>query len=155
MISPASGWMSDNRRISSPVSWQHCPLSGADIGDPGTCLYLSHLTSQHSPLLTDPSKNKWVYGGNVLVDPVGFPQHRQVAASLTGADRRDRSHRRARSKCHHWSRCEDRPWCAFAALRHPFQRRCSRPRLDCQFHRWMEQQRRTMGKSHDCSLNIS
>ena len=36
----------------------------------GTCLYLSHLTSQHSPLLTDPSKNKWVYGGNVLVDPV-------------------------------------------------------------------------------------
>lgn len=37
---------------------------------PGTCLYLSHLTSTHSPLLTDPSKNKWVYGGNVLVDEV-------------------------------------------------------------------------------------
>ena len=40
----------------------------------GTCLYLSHLTSQHSPLITDPSKNKWVYGGNVLVDPVGSRQ---------------------------------------------------------------------------------
>ncbi|GFZ47984.1 Mannose-1-phosphate guanyltransferase [Saitozyma sp. JCM 24511] len=45
-----------------------------DVGQPkdfltGTCLYLSHLTSQHSPLLTDPTKNKWVYGGNVLVDP--------------------------------------------------------------------------------------
>lgn len=37
---------------------------------PGTCLYLSHLTATHSPLLTDPSKNKWVYGGNVLVDEV-------------------------------------------------------------------------------------
>lgn len=36
----------------------------------GTCLYLSHLTSLHSPLLSDPTKNKWVYGGNVLVDPV-------------------------------------------------------------------------------------
>lgn len=46
-----------------------------DVGQPkdflaGTCLYLSHLTSQHSPLLTDPSQNKWVYGGNVMVDPV-------------------------------------------------------------------------------------
>ncbi|WWC65236.1 mannose-1-phosphate guanyltransferase [Kwoniella dejecticola CBS 10117] len=45
-----------------------------DVGQPkdylsGTCLYLSHLTSTHSPLLTDPKKNKWVYGGNVLVDP--------------------------------------------------------------------------------------
>ncbi|CAD6572374.1 MAG: hypothetical protein TREMPRED_000509 [Tremellales sp. Tagirdzhanova-0007] len=45
-----------------------------DIGQPkdfltGTCLYLSHLTSQHSVLLSDPSKNKWVHGGNVLVDP--------------------------------------------------------------------------------------
>jgi mannose-1-phosphate guanylyltransferase len=38
----------------------------------GTCLYLSHLTATHSPLLTDPAKNKWVYGGNVLVDPVSF-----------------------------------------------------------------------------------
>ncbi|OCF54660.1 mannose-1-phosphate guanyltransferase [Kwoniella mangroviensis CBS 10435] len=45
-----------------------------DVGQPkdylsGTCLYLSHLTSTHSPLLTDPKQNKWVYGGNVLVDP--------------------------------------------------------------------------------------
>ncbi|WRT70755.1 mannose-1-phosphate guanyltransferase [Kwoniella shivajii] len=45
-----------------------------DVGQPkdylsGTCLYLSHLTAQHSPLLTDPKQNKWVYGGNVLVDP--------------------------------------------------------------------------------------
>ncbi|RSH81134.1 mannose-1-phosphate guanyltransferase [Apiotrichum porosum] len=45
-----------------------------DVGQPkdflsGTCLYLSHLTSQHSPLLTDPAQNKWVYGGNVMVDP--------------------------------------------------------------------------------------
>lgn len=46
-----------------------------DVGQPkdyisGTCLYLSHLTSQKSPLLADPAQNKWVYGGNVLVDPV-------------------------------------------------------------------------------------
>ncbi|WVO17320.1 mannose-1-phosphate guanyltransferase [Cryptococcus depauperatus] len=45
-----------------------------DVGQPkdflaGSWLYLSHLTSQHSRLLTDPSQNKWVYGGNVLVDP--------------------------------------------------------------------------------------
>lgn len=45
-----------------------------DVGQPkdylsGTCLYLSHLTATHSPLLTDPTKNRWVYGGNVLVDP--------------------------------------------------------------------------------------
>ncbi|WVR08652.1 mannose-1-phosphate guanyltransferase [Kwoniella sp. DSM 27419] len=45
-----------------------------DVGQPkdylsGTCLYLSHLTATHSPLLTDPKQNKWVYGGNVLVDP--------------------------------------------------------------------------------------
>lgn len=45
----------------------------------GTCLYLSHLTAQHSPLLSDPSKNKWVYGGNVLVDPVSHPL---VASSI-------------------------------------------------------------------------
>jgi mannose-1-phosphate guanylyltransferase len=50
-----------------------------DVGQPkdfisGTCLYLSHLTSQHSPLLSDPSQNKWVYGGNVLVDPVSTIQ---------------------------------------------------------------------------------
>lgn len=46
-----------------------------DVGQPkdfisGTCLYLSHLTSQKSPILADPAQNKWVYGGNVLVDPV-------------------------------------------------------------------------------------
>jgi mannose-1-phosphate guanylyltransferase len=35
----------------------------------GTCLYLSHLTSQSSPLLTDP-KQPWIKGGNVLIDPV-------------------------------------------------------------------------------------
>jgi mannose-1-phosphate guanylyltransferase len=35
----------------------------------GTCLYLSHLTAQGSPDLADPAQNKWVYGGNVLVDP--------------------------------------------------------------------------------------
>ncbi|BEI84312.1 hypothetical protein CcaverHIS002_0409160 [Cutaneotrichosporon cavernicola] len=45
-----------------------------DVGQPkdyisGTCLYLSHLTSQGSPDLADPAQNKWVYGGNVLVDP--------------------------------------------------------------------------------------
>lgn len=40
----------------------------------GTCLYLSHLTSQHSNLLSDPSKEKWVYGGNVLVDPVSWTE---------------------------------------------------------------------------------
>ncbi|ORY31240.1 nucleotide-diphospho-sugar transferase [Naematelia encephala] len=45
-----------------------------DVGQPkdyiaGTCLYLSHLTATHSSLLSDPTKNKWVYGGNVLVDP--------------------------------------------------------------------------------------
>lgn len=45
-----------------------------DIGQPkdfisGTCLYLSHLTHQGSKQLVDPSQNKWVVGGNVLVDP--------------------------------------------------------------------------------------
>lgn len=55
----------------------HCwdlPGFWMDVGQPkdyiaGTCLYLSWLTSQHSPLLSDPSQNKFVYGGNVLVDP--------------------------------------------------------------------------------------
>lgn len=46
-----------------------------DVGQPkdyltGTCLYLSYLTSQKSKLVTDPSQNSWVHGGNVLVDPV-------------------------------------------------------------------------------------
>lgn len=45
-----------------------------DVGQPkdylsGTCLYLSHLTATGSKLLADP-KEKWVNGGNVLVDPV-------------------------------------------------------------------------------------
>ena len=45
-----------------------------DVGQPkdylsGTCLYLSHLASQHSKLLVDPKQNSWVNGGNVLVDP--------------------------------------------------------------------------------------
>ena len=46
----------------------------ADVGQPkdylsGTCLYLSYLSSQKSPLLSEPAKNPWVFGGNVLVDP--------------------------------------------------------------------------------------
>lgn len=45
-----------------------------DVGQPkdylsGTCLYLSYLSSQKSKLITDPSQNPWVHGGNVLVDP--------------------------------------------------------------------------------------
>ncbi|ORY81241.1 mannose-1-phosphate guanylyltransferase [Leucosporidium creatinivorum] len=45
-----------------------------DIGQPkdflaGTCLYLSHLTQQKSPLLSYPAANPWVYQGNVLIDP--------------------------------------------------------------------------------------
>lgn len=56
----------------------------------GTCLYLSHLTSQHSPLLSDPSKNKWVYGGNVLVDPVGLTAW-TVAKTNFGLSRPPRS----------------------------------------------------------------
>jgi hypothetical protein len=71
LISPDSGWTLDSQRT-------FCLVSGLDslvttrtsLTHPGTCLYLSHLTSQHSPLLSDPTKNKWVYGGNVLVDPV-------------------------------------------------------------------------------------
>ena len=35
----------------------------------GTCLYFTYLTSQKSSLLSEPSKNSWVHGGNVLVDP--------------------------------------------------------------------------------------
>ncbi len=45
-----------------------------DVGQPkdylsGTCLYLSYLTAQKSPLLTDASKNSFVFSGNVLIDP--------------------------------------------------------------------------------------
>jgi len=45
-----------------------------DVGQPkdylsGTCLYLSYLATQHSKLLTDPSQNSFVQGGNVLIDP--------------------------------------------------------------------------------------
>ena len=45
-----------------------------DIGQPkdylsGTCLYLSSLTTNKSPLLSDPATNSWVFGGNVLVHP--------------------------------------------------------------------------------------
>jgi len=44
-----------------------------DVGQPkdflsGTCLYLSSLTKKRSEKLT-PSSEKYVYGGNVLVDP--------------------------------------------------------------------------------------
>ena len=35
----------------------------------GTCLYLSHLTSQKSTLLSYPAQHEWVTQGNVLVDP--------------------------------------------------------------------------------------
>lgn len=66
-----------------------------DVGQPkdyisGTCLYLSHLTSQKSPILADPAQNKWVYGGNVLVDPVSFICRR---TETDDSDRRDRPHR--------------------------------------------------------------
>jgi len=45
-----------------------------DVGQPkdylsGTCLYLSYLTAQKSALLTDASKNSFVFSGNVLIDP--------------------------------------------------------------------------------------
>ncbi|EJU01665.1 mannose-1-phosphate guanylyltransferase [Dacryopinax primogenitus] len=45
-----------------------------DVGQPkdylsGTCLYLTHLTSTKSKLLTYPEGNSYIYGGNVLIDP--------------------------------------------------------------------------------------
>lgn len=52
------------------TGWSHLKSRANTAHTAGTCLYLSHLTTQHSPLLSDPTKNKWVYGGNVLVDPV-------------------------------------------------------------------------------------
>jgi len=45
-----------------------------DVGQPkdylsGTCLYLTHLTTTKSNLLTYPEGNGFIYGGNVLIDP--------------------------------------------------------------------------------------
>ncbi|KAB8336992.1 hypothetical protein FH972_021296 [Carpinus fangiana] len=45
-----------------------------DVGQPkdflaGTCLYLSSLAKHNSKLLTDPTKESFVHGGNVMIDP--------------------------------------------------------------------------------------
>ncbi|GAA94439.1 uncharacterized protein L969DRAFT_97355 [Mixia osmundae IAM 14324] len=45
-----------------------------DVGQPkdmlaGTALYLSYIAQTSPKMLVDPSQNKWVHGGNVMVDP--------------------------------------------------------------------------------------
>lgn len=118
-----------------------------DVGQPkdfltGTCLYLSHLTAIHSPLLTDPAKNKWVYGGNVLVDPVsGLASAFTICTVLTCAlsDRRDRPYCRAWTQRRRRTRSQDRRWCTTAAMCRSIQRRGQGSRLDCQQYHRMEQ----------------
>ena len=59
-----------------------------DVGQPkdflsGTCLYLSSLTKKNSPKLASPSE-KYVYGGNVLVDPsVQIGDHCRIGPNVT------------------------------------------------------------------------
>jgi mannose-1-phosphate guanylyltransferase len=56
------------------LHWMDLEGFWMDVGQPkdyltGTCLYLSSLSTAGSKLVTDPARNAWVSGGNVMVDP--------------------------------------------------------------------------------------
>lgn len=87
LTGPSTGALAPPRRSRRPDLPLRVPPSPRA---PGTCLYLSHLTSQSSPLLTDP-KQPWIKGGNVLIDPVRTPPPPHLAADAPQAPLADPS----------------------------------------------------------------